>query len=346
MKPFKKLFFSLIIIIILVFIGCKKKDDPHDVIIIEDKICGVEDPATELPWLAQIISVAKTDISPDYFGTIYLISEEEKETFWINMNMEQEQLNGHWFDCEGGSFEVNQDTVIPWPGPTKIIYAKYQADLVWDYPIKPGSEEWNEFGNYEQRVAALQIPYNVLSKLNTAFLIEVCLNYPFVNNIFLFNSVQAGIDNLKQNFKAFSEFLLRLEAGKFLFEKYKMIKPGDFNESWSSFEKIDFAFKLEYIEIFLAQPELLSTFTKNEKKELVSYLLSNIEEKNKYPEVFVSNNESIGFCLIRILEQEGALTDIPANVNYDDLIYFLETGFLRDYELLNSIILLAENYQW
>lgn len=219
-----------------------------------------------------------------------------------------------------------------------------QQDQVWDYPIKPASEKWKDLKNNKQKVDACQIPESVLLQMTTKDLIEASLNYPLLRDIMVFNFLQDGINKLKENFDGFNELLIREDAVKLLFLKYKKIKPNEFNKSWSLIQKGDYAFNIIAIEILLSQKELLSALSKNEKKEFVTELLKKIEEKND-PEVFGRLSQmTIGLCLIRILEQEESITNIPINVTNNDLILFSEKANLQNMQLLPSIILMAEDF--
>lgn len=219
-----------------------------------------------------------------------------------------------------------------------------QQNQAWDYPVKPGSEEWEKLKNNKQKVDACQIPQNVLAQMKTKDLVEACLNYPLLRDIMAFNFLQDGINKLTENFKGFNELLIREDAAKLLILKYQKIKPGEFNKSWSLIQKGDYAFNIMAIEILLSQRELLNTLSKNEKKELVKQLLKNFEEKND-PEVYGSLSQmTIGLCLIRILEQEESMINIPTNISNNDLILFSEKANLQNAQLLPSIIIMAEDF--
>lgn len=101
---------KLIIITIIIFLtlpACKKKDTINDT-----KICGVNDPATELPWLAEIIAKAETDTTGNYLGTIYLEYYKNIPVFFTNMGMGSGGAIGHWFNCDGSRFTLADKTEL------------------------------------------------------------------------------------------------------------------------------------------------------------------------------------------------------------------------------------------
>lgn len=49
---------------------------------------------------------------------------------------------------------------------------------VYDYPIQPGSAEWDSLDTYGERLDAYNIPDSILKVMNTADLVRTCLSYP------------------------------------------------------------------------------------------------------------------------------------------------------------------------
>lgn len=55
--------------------------------------------------------------------------------------------------------------------------------LGYDYPIKPGTTEWEKLVNAQEKISVCQIPPSILSTLTTEELVNTCLRYPPLNNI-------------------------------------------------------------------------------------------------------------------------------------------------------------------
>jgi len=49
---------------------------------------------------------------------------------------------------------------------------------VWDFPVRPGTEEWKKFTSIEEQYAAYNIPTDLLQRISTAELVQTCLKYP------------------------------------------------------------------------------------------------------------------------------------------------------------------------
>jgi len=72
--------------------------------------------------------------------------------------------------------------------------------LPWDYPVKPGTEEWKQFKSHKEMTDACQIPEKILSSLSTKDLTAICLQYPLLIDMFAFNIPDYGIDAVFDNF--------------------------------------------------------------------------------------------------------------------------------------------------
>ena len=103
----KKYFLIIMVSVgLLVLSSCPQEiiDDP----VIDDPIeepvitaCGVEDPATNFPWLAELIATAENDTTGKYLGTIWLEKYEEQDVFVVNMTLGSKIRLYHFFDCQG-----------------------------------------------------------------------------------------------------------------------------------------------------------------------------------------------------------------------------------------------------
>jgi hypothetical protein len=72
--------------------------------------------------------------------------------------------------------------------------------ITWDYPVKPGMEEWKKFESNEDMVNACQIPEKVLASLSTEELTDICLQYPLIADVFAFENLNEGLNKLFSDF--------------------------------------------------------------------------------------------------------------------------------------------------
>ena len=68
--------------------------------------CGVNDPAKNLTWLAEVIKTAEVDETGSYFGVIWLEQYNGQDVFVTNMMLGSEGVPYHVFDCEGNPMTI------------------------------------------------------------------------------------------------------------------------------------------------------------------------------------------------------------------------------------------------
>jgi hypothetical protein len=103
----------------------------------------------------------------------------------------------------------------------------------WDFPIKPGKPEWKTYITHADKIAALQIPETILKNMSTNHLMEICLTYPFFDEIWAYNNIQDGFEYVIKDFNGLQELLSRKDAGSKLLFRYKNMSAGIVNKDWS-----------------------------------------------------------------------------------------------------------------
>ena len=166
-----------------------------------------------------------------------------------------------------------------------ICEAQINDNATWDYPVKPGMPEWKEFQLTTEMVKAYQIPEDVLSSLSTNDLTETCLQYPLFINVYAFNSLSDGIENLNSEFNGIRELYSRKDAAIGLIKHY--------NEKVQSFSFLDkanseaakgiFMISVTNLEILLSQ---IVQHDYESRKEILKCLVNGYEEKLNYKNYF------------------------------------------------------------
>lgn len=159
-----------------------------------------------------------------------------------------------------------------------ISYAYGQnRSTTWTYPVRPGTKAWANLSSYEERLAAYNIPADLLQQLSTKELVRICLEYPEWRLINTRNSLQQGYDYLKSIFNGFSELEKRPGAGSELLAIYKSRRVEDVLKYKSLQEKGAYILKLTYLELLLSQNSILSGIPS--KKELITLTVTKYESK-------------------------------------------------------------------
>ena len=87
------------------------------------------------------------------------------------------------------------------------------------YDILPGSSEWDTMTLYERR-AACYVSAEEAEAMTTDALVETVLNYPYLGDIYAFNTISMGIDIVSGRYPALSVLLARTDAPNSL-QRYK-----------------------------------------------------------------------------------------------------------------------------
>jgi len=163
----------------------------------------------------------------------------------------------------------------------------------WDYPVKPGTEEWKLFQSGEDMVNSCQIPEIVLSSLTTEELFNLCLSYPLIKYIFAFDNLNSGFDKFFGDFNGIREFYKKKDCFIYLLNQYiQLIKDFSFLLGKSTdYEKGKFITSVSLLEVLLSQSVLKNETANENSKEILHSLLVGYEEKLKYSDFF----KGVGF---------------------------------------------------
>ncbi len=180
-----------------------------------------------------------------------------------------------------------------------ILYAQNS----WNYPIKPGTEQWKSLKTLNERIAVQQIPENILKSLSTEEVFSAWLELPGRLELLAFSTMQNGFEVTVRRYNVLKELLNRNDVGKVVLSKYLRIDPENLKQDWSVIEKGKFITDFAFIEFLLSQSEVLKNLSKNEKKLIVKNAIMNINKKQSFKEMFW---EESGIILIgRVLISEG-----------------------------------------
>jgi len=167
-----------------------------------------------------------------------------------------------------------------------FIYEFGEALDMYDFPILPVA--WGD-QTLADRYAALQIPNAVLPVISTEGLLETCLNYPYLLNMYLSDNFQQGFERLVAQFCGFPEFFVRLDFTNVLLKKYRNFADdiiGILLLELEYHEKTQISFLDFFLEIMLAQDTVLKNLSKEKEKQLILLSLEHKKIKQSYPNIF------------------------------------------------------------
>ncbi len=165
------------------------------------------------------------------------------------------------------------------------IYAQ-SNESVWDFPIRPGTEEWEKLDSYEEKLNSYNIPDEILLKMTTGDLVNTCLNYPEFRLIMTRNNLQQGYDYVRSIFNGFRELENRKDAGKELLKLYTPLNPEKIIDFEDTIEKGRYFFKIAHIELIMGQYSILNNMDNVDKKYALEQTINKYQKKKEMLELY------------------------------------------------------------
>lgn len=171
-------------------------------------------------------------------------------------------------------------------------FAQQEASGTFRYPFLPGDELWQKYETHRERVAALQIPADILPRLTTKELLQVCLDYPYLLDFLFGDDLQSGMEILFSEFNGFQELLKRKDAGSVFLEEC-----GNFTNMTKTFESVTgkergrYSFKEIVLGMLIAQDEIIDCIQEDQMKTLAETMHENLSIKDLYPQTFSKMNK-------------------------------------------------------
>jgi len=208
----------------------------------------------------------------------------------------------------------------------------------WDYPVKIGTESWNQLKTEEERIAALQIPDDILAKLTSEEIVELCVSFPLFGYYTAYNTPQIGFVIMQSRFNIFEHLMNRSDVGQNLINAYKDADMKGFrtlpysNEFWT--------IKLDYLELVLSQESVLQNLTPDETLELMQ------EARKKFSEKIVDPAFSSLYGILFPVRMMANILDIEGlmDTNVRTSNQALQAGYLDDVSFVDEIINLTDGY--
>ena len=166
-----------------------------------------------------------------------------------------------------------------------------QEKTLWDYPVKPKTDEWKKLDSNKAKVDVCQIPENILHDISTEDLMSLCLQFPLLYDVFAFNNINYGLKKLFSDFNGIREFSKRDSAINSLREQY-LSEIYSFPEYLNRGSNLDIGYsvaRISILEVLLSYSDFHSITSKENQKKILENLLFGYREKIKYPEYFQGN---------------------------------------------------------
>jgi hypothetical protein len=211
-------------------------------------------------------------------------------------------------------------------------------NIDWDYPIKPGTEDWTTLKSGQEMIEVCQIPETILENLSTSRLAYLCLNYPLLGDILFFDNYQEGFEKISANFNGFSELFEREDAGTELLKLYQEFGLDVFKKS----ENINVFYDM-CIDIVIAQPIFLEKLDQKEETHLIKESVNKLSERQKMGDSFYRQRTTV-VVLSRLLTKNGVALKENNQFGKDKYLLLNNYYILENDEMIEKIKQKAIDY--
>jgi len=156
------------------------------------------------------------------------------------------------------------------------------ATDTYNYPIRPGSSEWESFTSSEQMVEATQVPNTILENMSTIGVYETCTENPLGFDLYLVDSPQNFYDISVNIFNSWKELITRKDLTSTLIDRYSMMCHDCEENNYSSWSGKggDVQYTFVSIELILTQDVVLNNISKFQCNKLGKLVMRNYEYNN------------------------------------------------------------------
>jgi hypothetical protein len=163
--------------------------------------------------------------------------------------------------------------------------------------------------NYPQKkskkdiIISNQIPATQLKILSTAELLEQCLTYPYIADVMFSQNIPLIFHHIRQEFNGFNELFVREDVANVILNSYLNYDFEKINKYEEDYEKGLYVFKFCYINLLLAQNEIINSFSDNYK--ILGHIIRKYSETNEknlsaYGDLITIN--FVGHSMLKYLE--------------------------------------------
>jgi hypothetical protein len=217
-----------------------------------------------------------------------------------------------------------------------------EKKTVWDYPVKPGSQEWKNLKSVEEQFEAYNIPAGIIKSISTEELVKTCLSYPEWGLIHAYNDRQTGLSIIISLFNGFQELFNRDDTARELIKVYVKLDPLAVKPDWTPLQQGQYAFLFTQIELLLMQKKIIDKLDNEGISELKEIAISKYRGKKKLPKIYSlwDLSPTAGICL-SIFEKENA--NVTNNDSAIKLFKFRLTS--DDIGVLDKIVELSKKHE-
>jgi hypothetical protein len=195
----------------------------------------------------------------------------------------------------------------------------------YKYPILPGTDGWKAFTTHDEMITACQVPENELSNMSVKGLVETVIDYPLLSDYRAFDDLQTGFEMVAAHSNCIQKLYNTKDGATELLASYSTMDPAAFTNLKTETEKYFYVWKIQGIQMLLAQEPLLENLTVDQRRELCS-------EASQKSSIMEANTDMYGSMNDRILTN---LIEKASGRQYSEREYwvFVMTPYPYNYQV-------------
>lgn len=157
----------------------------------------------------------------------------------------------------------------------------------YEHPFKQGDAVWGNFKSASERIKALQIPDELLPRIPTDHLLRLCLDFPYLMDMFAFNSLEEGFKALVSEFNGFKELQKRADMAVALLNEYEGVPRNIYKVKFASDKELgDFSFRYFVLTYMLAKAVKAPGLSESQEGKIVKAITMNKDMIADNPDIF------------------------------------------------------------
>ena len=234
--------------------------------------------------------------------------------------------------------EVQQDDCIPFDIPD-----------TFEYPIRPGSEEWSRLGSLAEKVQVCQIPEQTLESISTEGLLETLLNYPLILDYGAFNDMQMGFERIISENNGFKEFYSREDLFSVISDRYELMYLTCDEDIYPPFvigKAAPTGIAFQTYELFIFQDEFLHNCDHDEISEIFGLIYEKLKIKIELG--YSSSNKVVSSAILVKIMYESDFKPFVDICSENEFIGYLVNHLpglgIMDNSIIPTILEYAEEF--
>lgn len=160
------------------------------------------------------------------------------------------------------------------------------------------------FRTAKERIQALQIPDSVLTKIPTKELVDLCLDFPYMTDMYAFDNLHEGLLYIFSEYNGYRELLNRSDVMAILLEEYRKIEQAiPFLQRNPIVERGCYSIKCDLLVRLISMVSENRGLTTSERRLLLDYTERNSKVIRSNPDLFGS------MCKEAVLTASRGLAD-------------------------------------